>query len=55
MGYKVTGSVVFGRGWGNLLNYMQEQLDAGPRTLSKQMADTARKGTDILMKGSLFY
>ena len=33
---------------------MQEQLDAGPRTLSKQMADTARKGTDILMKGSLF-
>jgi hypothetical protein len=39
---------------GEFMNYMQEQLNTGPRNLSKQMADHARKGTDLLMRGSFF-
>jgi hypothetical protein len=36
------------------MNYMQEQLNAGPQTVSKRLADTSRKGTDLLMRGSGF-
>ena len=39
---------------GEFMNYMQEQLNAGPASLSKQLADTSRKGTDLLMRGSGF-
>jgi hypothetical protein len=53
MGYSVEDKGIR-QNVGEFMNYMQEQLNVGPQSLSKQMADTARKGTDLLMRGSGF-
>ena len=53
MGYRVEDRGIR-QNVGEFMNYMQEQLNTGPRTLSKQMADMSRKGTDLLMRGSGF-
>jgi hypothetical protein len=53
MGYKVEDKGIR-QNVGEFMNYMQEQLNAGPASLSKQLADTSRKGTDLLMRGSGF-
>ena len=39
---------------GEFMNYMQEQLNSGSASMSKQAADMSRKGTDLLMRGSGF-
>jgi len=53
MGYSVEDKGIK-QNVGEFMNYMQEQLNSGPASLSKQLADTSRKGTDLLMKGSGF-
>jgi hypothetical protein len=53
MGYKVEDKGIR-QNVGEFMNYMQEQLNSGPASLSKQLADTSRKGTDLLMRGSGF-
>ena len=53
MGYNVEDKGIK-QNVGEFMNYMQEQLNAGPQSLSKQLADTSRKGTDLLMRGSGF-
>ena len=53
MGYSVEDKGIR-QNVGEFMNYMQEQLNSGPASLSKQAADTARKGTDLLMTGSGF-
>jgi hypothetical protein len=53
MGYKVEDKGIR-QNVGEFMNYMQEQLNAGPASLSKQLADASRKGTDLLMRGSGF-
>ena len=53
MGYKVEEKGIR-QNVGEFMNYMQEQLNSGPASLSKQLADTSRKGTDLLMRGSGF-
>jgi hypothetical protein len=53
MGYDV-GEKGIRQNVGEFMNYMQEQLNSGPASLSKQLADTSRKGTDMLMRASGF-
>lgn len=53
MGYSVEDKGIR-QSVGEFMNYMQEQLNAGPASLSKQAADMSRKGTNLLMKGSGF-
>ena len=53
MGYNVEDKGIK-QNVGEFMNYMQEQLNAGPQTASKRLADASRKGTDLLMRGSGF-
>ena len=53
MGYSVEDKGVVQR-VGEFQNYVNEQMSLGARDLAKQLADTSRKGTDILMKYSAF-
>ena len=53
MGYDV-GEKGIRQNVGEFMNYMQEQLNSGPASLRKQLADTSRKGTDMLMRASGF-
>ena len=53
MGYNVSDKGIVQR-VGEFQNYVNEQMSLGQRDLAKQMADHARKGTDLLMKYSAF-
>ena len=53
MGYNIEDQGVVQR-VGEFQNYVGEQLSLGAKDLSKQLADTSRKGTDVLMKYSGF-
>jgi hypothetical protein len=53
MGYSVEDKGVVQR-VGEFQNYVNEQMSLGSRDLAKKLADTSRKGTDILMKYSAF-
>jgi hypothetical protein len=53
MGYKVTDKGIVQR-VGEFQNYVNEQMSLGSRDLAKQLADTSRKGTDVLMRASGF-
>jgi hypothetical protein len=53
MGYDVSDKGIVQR-VGEFQNYVNEQLSLGSRDLAKQLADGARKGTDLLMQASGF-